>query len=405
MSKTALVIPVFLAAVAAAQTTPASQPTGGRSGGRGRGGPAVAAPLLALKSPEVHPDRTVTLRFRAPQASAVEVVGELTQKGLNAGVPMTKGEDGIWTVTIGPIPPEIWRYAFRVDGLPVVDPSNPAFDSVAPGIAVSSMVEVPGDAPAFYDARPVPHGEVRQVMYESKAMGVTRWVWIYTPPGYEHSTSRYPVLYLLHGNGESMSGWTWNGRANIILDNLIAEGRARPMIVVMPQGHAVQGARVGPLEFVPGETGMFSPRFPKDLLEDVMPLVERDYRVTADADHRAIAGLSMGGGQSLAIGMGHPDVFHYVLGYSAAVGGNFLDIDQNFQQAFAHPEELNKKLKLLWFAIGKQDFIYQGNKAFAEQLRARGVNFTFKETEGQHVWRVWRNYFHETAPLLFQGGK
>jgi enterochelin esterase family protein len=367
----------------------------------------MAAPLLALKSPEVHADRTVTFRFRAPQATAVELFGEVTQKGLGAGVPMIKGDDGIWTVTIGPIPPEIWRYAFRVDGVQVVDPSNPALDSVPPGIAVNSMVEIPGDAPAFYDARPVPHGEIRQVMYESKAMGVTRWVWIYTPPGYERSTSRYPVLYLLHGNGESMSGWTWNGRANIILDNLIAEGKARPMIVVMPQGHAVQGARVGPLEFVPGETGMFSPRFPHDLLEDVMPLVENNYRVIADANHRAIAGLSMGGGQSLAIGMGHPDLFHYVLGYSAAVGGNFLDIDQSFQEALAHPEELNKKLKLLWFAIGRQDFIYQGNKAFVEKLTAKGVKFTFKETEGQHVWRVWRNYFHETAPMLFQasGGK
>lgn len=390
-----------LAALAPAQTTPPAQAPG-RGAGRGRGGPAMAAPLLALKSPEVHPDRTVTLRFRAPQANTVELFGELTQQGLNAGVPMKKGDDGIWTVTVGPIPPDIWRYAFRVDGVQVVDPSNPAFDSVHPGIAVNSMVEVPGDTPAFYDARPVPHGEIRQVMYESKAMGVTRWVWIYTPPGYDKSTSRYPVLYLLHGNGESMSGWTWNGRANIILDNLIADGRARPMIVVMPQGHAVQGPRVGPLEFVPGETGMFSPRFPHDLLEDIMPLVERNYRVSADADHRAIAGLSMGGGQSLSIGMGHPDLFHYVLGYSAAVGGNFLGIDENFQQAFAHPEELNKKLKLLWFAIGKQDFIYQGNKDFVEKLNAKGIKFTFKETEGQHVWRVWRNYFHETAPMLFQ---
>jgi enterochelin esterase-like enzyme len=405
MSKSLLSI-LILAAVAAAQSdAPPNAPQPRRGAGRGRGGPAMAAPLLALRSPEVHPDRTVTLRLRAPRASAVELFGELTQNGLNGAVPMTKGDDGIWSVTVGPVPPEIWRYAFRIDGVQVVDPSNPAFDSVPPGIAVSSLVEVPGDAPAFYDARPVPHGEVRQVMYESKAMGVTRWVWIYTPPNYEHTNARYPVLYLLHGNGESMSGWVWNGRANIILDNLISDGKARPMIAVMPQGHAVQGARVGPLEFVPGETGMFSPRFPRDLIEDVMPLVERTYRVIADADHRAIAGLSMGGGQSLSIGMAHPDLFHYVLGYSAAVGGNFLDVKENFAQALAHPEELNKKLKLLWFAIGKQDFIYQGNKAFVEELTAKGVKFTFKETEGQHVWRVWRNYFHETAPMLFQAPK
>ena len=405
MRQSILIVSALSLAVVAGQTTAPAPQTSGRGGGRGRGGPAIAAPFLALKSPEVHPDRTVTLRFRAPQATTVEVFGELTQKGLNAAVPMTKGVDGIWTATVGPVPPEIWRYAFRVDGVQVPDPSNPSFDSVAQGIAVNSMVEVPGNSPAFYDSRPVPHGEVRQVMYESKAMGVTRWVWIYTPPGYEKSTARYPVLYLLHGNGESVSGWIWNGRADIILDNLIADREARPMIVVMPQGHAIQGARVGPLESVPGETGMFSPKFPKDLLDDVLPLVERTYRVVADADHRAIAGLSMGGGQSLSIGMEHADTFHYVLGYSAAVGGNFLDIDHNFEHAFAHPEELNKKLKLLWFAIGKQDFIYEGNKAFADRLTAKGIKFTFKQTEGEHVWRVWRNYLHETAPLLFQASK
>ena len=166
-------------------------------------------------------------------------------------------------------------------------------------------------------------------------MGVTRWLWIYTPPGYDQSRDSYPVLYLLHGNGEAQNGWVMNGRANIILDNGIAEGRVAPMIVVMPQGHALQGANVGPLVRLAGETSMFSPRFPRDLLEDVVPLVERKYRAKKGPEHRAIAGLSMGGGQALSIGLANPKVFSYVLGFSAAVGGQFLDMKDVLPEAGA----------------------------------------------------------------------
>jgi enterochelin esterase family protein len=288
-----------------------------------------------------------------------------------------------------------------VQGLDILDPSNPAVKPTPPGQTPNNMVEVPGDQPAFYDSRPVPHGEVRMVMYESKAMGVTRWVWIYTPPNYDKSTSKYPVLYLLHGNGEAQNGWVMNGRANIILDNLIADRKAQPMIVVMPQGHALQGANVGPLVRLTGESGMFSDRFPKDLLEDVIPLVERNYRALADADHRAIAGLSMGGGQSLAIGFDHPDLFHWILGYSAAVGGQFGDMQATVKKA-GDGAVLNKKVSLLWISCGRQDFLYQANKQLVDGLKQSGVKLTFNETEGAHVWSVWRNNLHETAAMLFQ---
>ena len=387
------------AALGQVSPEPATPPAAGRGAGRGGRGGGGGTPVNALVSPELHPDRTVTFRFRAPQASEVQLVGEVMQgKGPQA---MTKDEGGIWTTTVGPLPPEIWIYNFRVQGVDVTDPSNPAVKPTPPGQAMSSFVEVPGDTPAFYDSRKVPHGEVRMTLYESKAMGVTRWVWIYTPPNYDSSAAKYPVLYLLHGNGEAQNGWVMNGRANIILDNLIADGKARPMIVVMPQGHALQGAGVGPLVRIQGESGMFSTRFPKDLLDEVIPMVEQKYRVIADADHRAIAGLSMGGGQALSIGLAHPDRFHYVLGFSAAVGGSFLPMDEVLQPVAADSAAANAKFRLLWISVGRQDFLYAADKKFAETLTGKGVKNVYRETEGAHVWSVWRKNLNETAPMLF----
>lgn len=394
LTATSLVI-LMIAAVTVALAQQSTLPDGRRSAGSGMG-----TPYTALHSPEVHGDRTVTLRFLAPHATHVDVVGEILQG--TGPLAMTKGEDGIWTATLGPLPPEIWSYNFRVQGVDVPDPSNPAIKPVPPGSAMSSFVEVPGSAPSFYDSRPVPHGEVRMVLYESKTMGVTRWLWIYTPPHYDKSRTRYPVLYLLHGNGEAQNGWVMNGRANIILDNLIADRRAVPMIVVMPQGHALQGANVGPLVRLPGETEMFSKRFAPDLLQDIIPLVERDYRVHADADHRAISGLSMGGGQALSIGLGNPHLFHYVLGYSAAVGGPFMNAEAEFKDALAKHHLLNSTLRLLWIGCGKQDFLYRANSQFVDLLKNKGVNVLYHESEGSHVWSVWRRYLNETAPLLFK---
>ena len=185
---------------------------------------AAQGPPPAVRSPEVHADRRVTFRLRAPAAARVELVGEVLQG--QEPQAMTKGADGVWTITIGPLPPEIWIYNFRIEGVELPDPANISQMPRAPGTAISSFVEVPGDRPAFYDARPVPHGDVRMVLYESNAMGVNRYLWVYTPPNYDTSRARYPVYYLLHGNGETQSGWVMNGRANIILDNLIADGKA-----------------------------------------------------------------------------------------------------------------------------------------------------------------------------------
>ncbi len=425
MLKRKLFTTLLTAAVAVAVAQPPAPPAGGRGaggagGGRGAGSPGGpggqggrnirvgspnGTPYTALVSPEVHPDRTVTFRFRAPaSATQVDITGEIVQ-GAGAGrggVHMTKGDDGIWTGTLGPLPPEIYVYNFSVNGVTVADPANPATKPGPPGFTTASFVEVPGDGPLFYDSRPVPHGEVRQVLYESKPMGVTRVMWIYTPPGYEKSKAKYPVFYLLHGNGEAYTGWVMCGRANVILDNLIADKKAEPMIVVMPQAHALQAPNVEPLVRIPDQTEFFTKLFEPDLLQEIIPLVERTYRVYTDADHRAIAGLSMGGGQSLSIGLDHPDLFHYVLGFSGAVGGQYMDPDKVFANALSKPEVLNSKLRLIWVGCGKQDFLYQANVNFVKTLKDKNVKVTFHETEGSHVYTVWRHYLNETAPLLFK---
>ncbi len=397
MLKTTLMASVLTVVVTMAMAQLPTPPATGHVAGRGAG---MLTPYTALDSPEVHSDRTVTLRFQAPDATQVEVVGEILRG--QSPLAMAKGADGVWTAKLGPLPPEIWSYSFRIQGVEIADPSNAAIKPVPPGFAMSSFVEVPGETPAFYDSRPVPHGDVRMVLYESKTMGVTRWLWIYTPPNYDRSREKYPVLYLLHGNGEAQNGWVMNGRANIILDNLIADKKARPMLVVMPQGHALQGANVGPLVRLDGETDMFSKRFSPDLLQDVIPLVERSYRVYADADHRAIAGLSMGGGQALSIGLTNPDMFRYVLGFSAAVGGPFMNAESEFNEALSKPAALNSRLRLLWVGCGRQDFLYQANRQFVDLLKSKGVKVQYHETEGSHVWSVWRQYLNETALLLFK---
>jgi enterochelin esterase-like enzyme len=369
-----------------------------RQGSKTALGRVIATPVNALMSPEVHADKTVTLRFRAPGATQVQVVGEITQgKGPLA---MTRDVEGIWTTTLGPLPPEIWSYNFQVQGVDVTDPSNPAVKPVPPGQSMSSFVEVPDDNSSFYDARPVPHGEVRMILYESKVMGVQRWLWVYTPPDYDKSDKTYPVLYLLHGNGEAQSGWVMNGRANVILDNLLAENKAQPMIVVMPQGHALQAAGVAPLVRVSGETEMYSPKFSPDLIEDIIPLIEQKFRVMHGPNDRAIAGLSMGGGQALNIGLHHPELFHYILGFSAAVGEPFLAPSEVLKDT-QDPTILNKEIRLLWFSCGHQDFVLQGNRDFAQVLDDRGITHTYRETEGAHVWSVWRHNLNDAVPLLF----
>jgi enterochelin esterase family protein len=364
-----------------------------------------------VRSPEVHSDRTVTFRLRAPQATLVEVTGEVARgKGPQA---MTKGSDGVWSLTLGPFTPEIWIYNFRVQGVELPDPSNISLMPRAAGTAaVSSFVEIPSDAPAFYDARSVPHGEVRMVLYASKTMGVERYMWVYTPPGYDKSNAKYPVYYLLHGNGETQTGWVMNGRANIILDNLIADGKALPMVVVMPHGHPVQSASVGPYKEVPPlvEQGLRNYKlFTKELLEEILPAVEKTYRVYTDADHRALGGLSMGAMQSVSIGLAHPELFHYVLAYSGGFGSLGVETSSQdvvtqtpWKDGLANPDDA-KKLRLLFLGSGQDEAgLLAPGKQLASLLKERGVRVEWADHPGGHVFSVWRHHLNQSVPMLFR---
>jgi enterochelin esterase family protein len=371
-----------------------AQPPAGGAGGRGgRGrGPAVV-------SPDVGADGSITFRLAAPSAQQVIVSGELDGQPH----PMTKGADGIWTVTVGPLAPDVYTYAFNVDGLSVLDPRNPNTKLGFGAFGAVSVVEVPGNGPQFYDVKDVPHGKVDIVPYVSKTMGgLARTVWIYTPPGYDKGKD-YPVLYLLHGAGDTESGWTLIGRANTILDNLIADGKAKPMVVVMPLGHAMQSFLAGPAKNAPaaqgGNPGDLS-LFAKDLLDDVKPLVEKTYKVSTKVDDRAIGGLSMGGGQTMNIAFNRPELFRYVVLMSAAAGRN---PDQVYASFFSKPDVPNKQFKLLWMGVGRDDtLVGPSDKALDAALTAHGIHHTFELSAGRHEWTVWRHALNEVAPLLFK---
>lgn len=395
MKRTAMLgLAMALTASIAMAQAPAGPPPGGGAGRGGRGrGPAVV-------SPEVGADKTVTLRYLAPNATQVTASGELDGQPH----PMTKGADGVWTVTIGPLAPDIYTYSFNVDGVVALDPRNVNTKYGYGNFGAVSIVEVPGDGPAFYDTKDVPHGEVRIRPYTSKTLGVTRTVWVYTPPSYDKG-SNFPVLYLLHGAGDIESGWTMIGRMNNILDNLIAEGKAKPMVVVMPLGHTIQSFWTGPAKSAgpafggpQAQTSALSP-FANDLLNDVMPLIESTYKVSKKADDRAIAGLSMGGGQTVNVAFNRPELFRYVGLMSPAVNGN---MEQQYA-VFKDPSTVNKQFKLLWMSVGKDDtLVGAGDKAFEEALTKDNVKHSFHYVDGRHEWTVWRHHLNELAPLLFK---
>jgi enterochelin esterase family protein len=352
----------------------------------GRGGPPAPPPYV------VNADRTVTFSLRAPQATAVQVAGDFVT-GPQA---MTKSADGTWTFSSAPLRPAMYGYTLVIDGVrSLLDPRNPMIKA---GESTSeSMFEVRGDQPAPYDIQSVPHGTVHVNYYRSKTFNeADRMVYIYTPPGYETSKDKYPVLYLLHGAGDTESGWFGIGRANLILDNLIAQGKAKPMIVVMPFGRPGQAVTLGPQTAAPVQAGQ---QFPNDVLEDVLPFVEKAYRISAKADDRAIAGLSMGGGQTLAIALNHIDMFRYVGAFSAAIFGG--DSEKAYT-ALQDPANVNKKLKVFALYIGDADFLLEANKNFNAELDKKGVKHTWTLSAEGHVWRNWRDYLADFTPKLFR---
>lgn len=345
---------------------------------------APAAPRpKRIVSAEIADDHRVTFRLRAPQAQSAEVRGQWTKDKL----PMAKDEEGVWTLTTGPVEAGVWEYSFVIDGLSTIDPSNPLLKPQrSPG---SSILHVPGNPPKVWDFQDVPHGAVHQHTYLSKALGRPRECVVYTPPGYESDTAkRYPLLVLQHGSGDNQQTWVTHGKAHWILDNLIAEGKARPMVVLMIDGHPL-GARDG------GDRAAAIEAFRKELFEDALPLTEARYRVEKDAAHRAIAGLSMGGWQSLGIGLSNLDRFGAIGSFSGGPD------DALAGPALADAAGTNQKLELLWIACGKDDFLREKNEAFIARLKEAKVNHEWHLTEGAHSWPVWRGYLAEFAPKLF----
>ena len=390
--------------------TPAPAPAPAPAAPGGRGGQAAPAP--AFISPEILPDRRIAFRLFAPDATSVALRGGDIPAPARASVQFTKGANGVWDMTTGVVEPGAYRYVFVVNGVGVIDPRNTAISES--NTTTWSVATVPGSD--LMDTKTVPHGAVASVYYESSALGRTRRMHVYTPPGYESGQDKYPVFYLLHGAGDCDDSWTSVGRANFILDNLIASGKAKPMIVVMPAGHTNAGGGGRGAAAAGGPP----PRdeFVDDFVRDVMPYVEKNYRVVADRAHRAIAGLSMGGSQTLNIGIPNLDKFAFVGVYSSGLlgGGRGAAPAPGAAAAAAPPfgaawEQQNlsaldnatakKGLKVLWFATGVDDGLMPNTKSTVDLLKKHGFAPVLKESPGGHTWLNWRSYLIEFAPQLF----
>lgn len=357
-------------------------------------------------SVEVKEDRSLVLRLWAPQAKEVRLSSS-DLPGANPfgrGFEMKAGEDGVWEATVPPVPAGSYRYQFNVDGLTVNDPRNPATSEANSNFF--SLLTVPGSDVS--DLRDVPHGAVAHWPYYSKSLERFRRAHVYTPPGYESASDPLPVLYLLHGATDCDASWSTVGRAGLVLDNLIAAGKAKPMVVVMPMGHT------GPFAFGPGGNNFQQQmeQFLRDFAEDLRPQVERRYRVSQERRHRAIAGLSMGGAQTLDIAIPHLSDYAYIGVFSSGVfgiaggppGGNAQGPSWEERHAeVLDNAELKQGLRLVWFATGKDDFLLSTSQATVEMLKSHGFKVTYQETEGGHTWINWReHYLPQFVQLLFQ---
>jgi enterochelin esterase family protein len=354
---------------------------------------ASAAPPAPLISPEVHSDSSVTFRFRAPNAKEVK----LDLEGYEPHV-MQKDDKGVWTLTISPLAPDYYSYSFLADGVHLIDPSNPL---LTPNLLdTSSAVHIPGPPSLPWEVNDVPHGEIHHHFYKSAVAGDDRDYYVYTPPNYDPAASTtYPVLYLLHGYSDDASAWSTVGHANVILDNLIAQGKAKPMIVAMPLGY-------GTMDFVLHVSDAWSHTelrdknfklFTEESLTEVMPRVENEYRVTKDRNARAITGLSMGGSESLLTGLNHLDTFSWIGAFSS--GGLPEDFEKDFPSLDA---KANQQLHLLWVACGTEDNLITLNRNLRAWLTTKRLKHADIETPGMHSWMVWRRNLAEFSQLIFR---
>jgi enterochelin esterase-like enzyme len=375
----ALMLVVSIAhAVSVAQPTPSPTPQNLRQ---------LQPPDIMPLPARVNADRSITFSIWAPRATTVSVDGDfLLDNRSEEAFPMTKGDSGVWTITLGPIEPEIWRYSFILDGVEI------------PG----SYVRVPADSPQFYDAQPGQYGSIHIHSYDSKSLGVRRTLYVYTPPGYKNANQVFPVLILLHPGGHTESAWLNIGRANVILDNLINQGKARPMVVVMPFGYPIASSEAGES---PDHSTRNHPQFAKDLYEDVIPLVEKNYSVSQRSEHRAVTGASMGGLQSLTICLDHLDKFRWFGSFSGLGGlGPDANLEQTFRSFLKNNQMAQKDVRLLWFAAGEKEInVFKRNQQFSELLTKYQIKHTFASSpKWSHVWQLWRRNLCEFSQLLFK---
>jgi enterochelin esterase-like enzyme len=351
-----------------------------------------------VRSPEVHGDRRVTVRLRMPNARAVLFSRDGAQP-----VPMVRDTAGVWSYTTDPLEPDLYAYTFQVDGVAIPDPQNAEMKPVFRMGLGQSLLHVPGPHSLSWETRDVPRGAIIEHFYTSGVIGDRRNYYVYTPPNYNpRRADRYPVLYLLHGLSDDASGWVRAGRANVILDNLIADRRAVPMLVVMTLGYGAPeimdgffwGRQIDSAAWRRNTT-----RFTDALLSEVIPQVEQRYHVARTRTGRAIAGLSMGGGQSLYTGLNNLDRFSYIGAFSSVTTLNRQTYDSIYP---ALDQSANSRLKLLWVGVGRDDFLYAENVRFRDWLRSKNVKFEWVETAGAHTWMIWRRYLTDFLPLLFR---
>jgi enterochelin esterase-like enzyme len=353
-------------------------------------------------SPQVNQDHTVTFRYLSPSAKEVKLSAQF-EKGQIA---MNKDASGIWSVTVGPVKPDIYPYHFVVDGVSVMDPANVSFFPNERFKA--NLVDVPADTPLVHSLKDVPHGTVTYEYYPSVA-GTTGSLVIYTPPGYEKDPSKkYPVFYLISGTTDTEETWFKVGRANLILDNLIAEGKAKPMIIVMPYGNI--DARIAAQKGAPkpadptmrngAEALNRAKAFENDLMTNVIPYVEKTYLTISNRDHRAIGGFSRGGGQTLRTAFNNMDQFSWICCYASYLSQQ--EIERDYKHIIADPRQTNKQLKMFWISVGNEDFLYQSTVDFMDFLKAKNIQYKSLITSGGHTWMNTKRYLAETAQLLFK---
>jgi enterochelin esterase-like enzyme len=346
-----------------------------------------------VQSPQAERNGDVTLRIRAPQADAVQLIsgGDIPVVPFGSGLDLTRDAEGVWQITLDALDSGAYRYTFNVDGVATLDPSNPTV-SQSNGNAWS-LFYVSGSS--FMDEKEVAHGAIEEVHYYSAVLGRPRRMHVYTPPGYTLGQGDFPVLYLLHGAMDSDDSWSSVGRAGFIIDNLIATREARPMIVVMPDGHTER--------FVRGSSSMPLDEFGREFATDIKPYIEANYRIRADRGDTAIAGLSMGGAQTLEIAMNNLEEYGYVGVFSSGIFGVLDDTSwENAHEAALDDKASRHGLELVWFSTGRDDFLIETTRGSVALLEKHGFDVAYEESAGGHTWINWREYLHEFAPLLFR---